>query len=1190
MRKKMIPLIPFFLFFVTTSSLSQVNLQSGASQYSVPLYTYSDPGNRIGTSVALIYTAGNGLKVSEIPSAVGAGWSLEAGGFIQRIQHGEADDQRSTGEGPWLYPVSLASPETETNFQTWVSHYYPDGRLYANSEFRAQHGISSLGGYTPMFTTSTYPYQPNPEFQADREQDVFAFSFNGRHGYFIIGTKNQNNVNEIRTLYDSKLRIEKVDGDFSNSNNIRTTISEFQITDEYGIKYIFKDAEVDQVCKYDLEEWYRNADGGYNPNHNATIDYGPPITIPYFKVTRGNTKNGFTKNKWYLSEIINPLTNTKITFEYEDYEVDIQGNKTSHKSVTNNNVQFNVSIERIKGTLKRLKRIVLSQKESIEFVYSSSYRSDITTDKALQKIRIMYDNAEKYDWSFTQGYFVKNEIKSADYVLSDEQKVWARLALLNVKKNGPGGIAEPAYGFDYYFGNETDLPNSAVPPLFSFYQDNWGYYNVGRYGGFYSLTTHSSSFSNVPYEPYSGNLLPRDVFEAPLSLTGYYQRPTLEARNGVLKSVTNPLGGKLIYTYEQNSYNYGTDVGYGGVRVSTTAEFDGINHSNDRILEYKYVKADGITTSSWGTDVQEYQKNIAFRIHKPCDNKKFPGINYGNLAKSFAANLNSPVSNTFGDALGLTLSGLVENMVVSAIISDIIDAFQSDWTEISSVENSSVSYKSHNLLPFQYSRVEVINKLGTGNTGKTIYEFTSPDDVTTNPLYAIDVQTLSFPYSSVQRCGYWLYGMAKKITVLDKDGKFARVTENVYTPIKYPLLGNEFLSRKWDVYKRIFGCDFWDPSIINDQQTVTQETYSPICGRIELASTKDYIYNNVSPQGYTFTETDYQYSTNNYLANKTTTHNSKGELIETNTYYPQDYTMAGLIQTMNTDNVHMINAPILSQTLITKAGSTKYLLSGALSEYGYTGNGDIKVIKTYTFRNDQPLLSTIAPFSATQFNPNSSYFQSNGSVIYGANGNVSQINSDRGKASTIYDYDNKLPVATIANADIDDVAYSSFEGVNSGGVISQQDFSGGWTISPGSTIETIRSVTGKYSFSGRLDKTVLHPGNYTITMWGLSWGTITVNGQTGSIMASIGDWRLFQWKLSNVGTVTVLADNADEVRLYPSNARMTSTTYEPLVGKTSECNENNRITYYEYDGLGRLQFVRDENKNIVKMYEYNYKH
>jgi hypothetical protein len=42
------------------------------------------------------------------------------------------------------------------------------------------------------------------------------------------------------------------------------------------------------------------------------------------------------------------------------------------------------------------------------------------------------------------------------------------------------------------------------------------------------------------------------------------------------------------------------------------------------------------------------------------------------------------------------------------------------------------------------------------------------------------------------------------------------------------------------------------------------------------------------------------------------------------------------------------------------------------------------------------------------------------------------------------------------------------------------------------------------------------------------------------------------------GTATI-----DELRLYPKSSRMRTITYDPLIGKTSECDENNRITYYE---------------------------
>jgi YD repeat-containing protein len=52
---------------------------------------------------------------------------------------------------------------------------------------------------------------------------------------------------------------------------------------------------------------------------------------------------------------------------------------------------------------------------------------------------------------------------------------------------------------------------------------------------------------------------------------------------------------------------------------------------------------------------------------------------------------------------------------------------------------------------------------------------------------------------------------------------------------------------------------------------------------------------------------------------------------------------------------------------------------------------------------------------------------------------------------------------------------------------------------------------------------------------------------------------------------------------------MVTTAFDPKVGKITECDVNNRILYYEYDLLGRLKTIKDENRNVVKTYEYNYK-
>lgn len=118
------------------------------------------------------------------------------------------------------------------------------------------------------------------------------------------------------------------------------------------------------------------------------------------------------------------------------------------------------------------------------------------------------------------------------------------------------------------------------------------------------------------------------------------------------------------------------------------------------------------------------------------------------------------------------------------------------------------------------------------------------------------------------------------------------------------------------------------------------------------------------------------------------------------------------------------------------------------------------------------------------------------------------------------------------------------------------------------------------------------PGPYNVIMpwtvgkYVLSWWEKPVTG---------GSWT-YKEQLLNI-TTTNTADLAlgnntlllDEIRIYPADAYMTTYTYLPGVGATSKCDERNRITYYEYDELLRLHIIRDEDRNIIKTIEYNYK-
>ncbi|MCX2839452.1 hypothetical protein OQ279_14975 [Salinimicrobium sp. MT39] len=71
---------------------------------------------------------------------------------------------------------------------------------------------------------------------------------------------------------------------------------------------------------------------------------------------------------------------------------------------------------------------------------------------------------------------------------------------------------------------------------------------------------------------------------------------------------------------------------------------------------------------------------------------------------------------------------------------------------------------------------------------------------------------------------------------------------------------------------------------------------------------------------------------------------------------------------------------------------------------------------------------------------------------------------------------------------------------------------------------------------------------------------------------------------SNVGIINNLrSDNK------LPQALITTYTYEPLVGLRSTTDPKGLTTYYEYDAFNRLEFIKDQDQNIISEYGYHYK-
>ena len=69
----------------------------------------------------------------------------------------------------------------------------------------------------------------------------------------------------------------------------------------------------------------------------------------------------------------------------------------------------------------------------------------------------------------------------------------------------------------------------------------------------------------------------------------------------------------------------------------------------------------------------------------------------------------------------------------------------------------------------------------------------------------------------------------------------------------------------------------------------------------------------------------------------------------------------------------------------------------------------------------------------------------------------------------------------------------------------------------------------------------------------------------------------------------VLISTQELLRAGFPNALITTYTFDPLIGVTSTTDSKGYSTFYGYDDLNRLKWIKDDQDNILKDFNYNYK-
>jgi YD repeat-containing protein len=247
-------------------------------------------------------------------------------------------------------------------------------------------------------------------------------------------------------------------------------------------------------------------------------------------------------------------------------------------------------------------------------------------------------------------------------------------------------------------------------------------------------------------------------------------------------------------------------------------------------------------------------------------------------------------------------------------------------------------------------------------------------------------------------------------------------------------------------------------------------------------------------------------------------------------------------------------------------------------------------------------------------------------------GNLLQYHKDNNMdVSYLWGYNNTYPIAKVVNARHAEVFFDNYEDEeNPKGFRNTYDHyersdeeahSGkySWKATSHNTYSKIITkieddmldVNSKYTFSAWIKSDEVEAGGYI----NISLRVYSSDGSS-SLLTSVdydgtkaGEWQLLKLEVDLADAISDPLERItylkcyiknygpgsqglpayyDDVRFVPSDAQMTTYTYDPLVGMTSVSDNFGRVTKYGFDGFNRLEEIRDNEGFIQEKYHYNY--
>lgn len=1218
-----------------------LNQSSGKMNLSLPIYTLSADGVQIPISINY---SGGGVKVDDVSTDIGLGWSLSAGGRITRVIRGNRPDEYP-GLGyldfkdnlPQSYPLS-SNPDDLWDFVNDV--------------------------YTPVDLS-----------QADTEPDLFYFSVPGASGSFIL---KENGGTKLLTASQTKITWTKI-----SSSEFASGVLEFEVVTPDGKIHIFGEGNED----YTEQQTFPAA----GLSHVSDYSCMTPVL---------NFENEPAATTWHLSRLYQGFgADETVVFTYLDdsQPMEYQSSysetlKTAERDYAWNGAHTTCDpispAESVSGCITRVKHHehhiseITSKNYKVSFSYFGT-RPDLDGGgRRLDKIEIFHkDGNDLFPirvFDFKTGIWTSSGSLTGTTANPSTKK---RMFLDKVEiENGQG---ESLPGFDFHYANGNGLP-----PRLSFDQDYWGYYNGAG----------NSTLVPFPSSGMEGNI----EFLELLTRHAPAERTPNEATTnyGTLTSYESPYGGTTSFEYENHKVddigtplckyevktsNISASYAYGGPDINTgspfTIPFDQevkvrvvVNQQNPSDFNppgaYALLKrlTDWDITSPY-QEIEKWSKahNVAFPV--TIDKEEVIFLSAGSY--QVQAMVNFPDENVNIEVKYLTKTCMDEIVgglrLKKKIVADVPISYEYKTTtnqpsgKLMAIPR--FSHKTLRLCPIHYppagsapgslpKQTTMYQRDQYGSYSSRIMSKANGNHVEYKRVKEIypsngsiirNFQVLADEPVGIAKTNFesahapkgdnsWQSGILMSMEYRDEADNLMKKEEYDYDFIH----GNDDIvygmTMKKEYDRDLFFNDYTSAASAMEYIDQYSIEYYPI--RTDVAVMRQVTTQDFDSEGNVMTrEATYDYD-DKYRLERTTVFGSEGVDHITKFRYADDYVseyedtnspaiVDGVYYGAITDpKVGVLrelvqrnhNSPIEQLGYIRKQGGQEYLTQASFLEYGHVQQGNQYLpVATHIKELETPILTG---------DPAVSFVTANGSLMLGGYTEQGRIDkydymgnplqytkSHHNPTSFIWDEQGLQVVAKVINGTSSHASYTSFEKDGDGSASAN----GGWIVVSSDGVSGIQSVwtdtdrkTGLRSLNldanDYLKPQVTYDGtDYLLSFW-YKGSAVDVYSDTQLITTATAstDWEYFSleiqipvpssgdddilYSIKLDGQASVLMD---EVRLHPYDGLMETYCYHPETRKMTTSNSTNNIaSHFRYDNFQRLEYAMDQDWNIVQNYEY----